>query len=276
MSSSKQKLIEHLSHYGIRHFSDDSYWDWGGEQLGERGTGKLNRLRLPLQEGCATAEEMRSFYDFISEPKIGAVVHSSKADAIRASGEAIKDHLGGRLRILDLGCGFGYLTTWYAAINSDRHVVGLDISEKSIRQARRFAGRLRFRNVEFLVADIADKIPGGTYDAIVDSQCLSTISHYSPEAFFRSLTNLRLALTLNGILISVSAIGDTARAHEFIEALHKSGFGILSFEFIFHSDLNDTQAYPLICASPGIPSVQFNLKEAYERAAQECMRRSMS
>jgi SAM-dependent methyltransferase len=264
--SNKQDLVEHLNLYGIRQFYDDRYWQWGGEQLGDRNAQTLNRLRAPLQEGCATAEEMCKFYDFISEPNIGAVVHSSKADAIRASGEAIEGRLGARARILDLGCGLGYLTTWYASLNSDRHVIGVDISEKSVRQARRLARRLCIRNVEFLVADIADKIPGGIHDAVVDSQCLSTLTSYSPDAFSRSLTNLRSILTPDGILICVSAIGDSPSAHEFIEGLRKSGFGILSFEFIFHADLNEKQAYTLTIAQPGMHSMDLDLEQEYEQA----------
>lgn len=269
----KPELNEHLRHYGIRHFSDDGYWDWGGEQLGERNVDKLNRLRLPLQEGGATAQELRSFYDFISDPTIGGVVHSSKADAIRASGEAIEGSIQGRTKVLDVGCSLGYLTTWYARINSARHVVGVDISEKSVRQARRLAGRLGIRNVEFLVADISERIPGSTYDAVIDSQSLSTISAYSPEALTRGLTNLRAALEPDGILVSVSAIPDCAAAQDFIENLRKSGFGLQSLEFIFHSDLDEPHVYTHVVTSPGTPSIDINLEAVYQSAVEEVIRR---
>ncbi|TRZ97636.1 MAG: class I SAM-dependent methyltransferase [Nitrospiraceae bacterium] len=273
MPSRKPKLTEHLRQYGIRYFSDDQYWSWGGEQLGERRGERLNRLRKPLQEARATREDLRAFYDFISDSKIGAVVHSMKADAIRASGEAIEEHIRDRARILDVGCGLGYLTTWYACVNRVCHVVGVDILEKSVRQARRLAGRLGVRNVEFQVADFTESVPSGTYEAIVDSQSLSSIFSYSPDALARGLTNLRGVLEPNGILVSISAIGDSKAAQEFIEILYKSGFGIQAFEFIFHSDLNEPAAYPIIVASPGIPSVDLNLEEAYQRAAQEVIRR---
>lgn len=122
---------------------------------------KLNALRDPLQDGCATERDLRSFYDHIANLKVGGVVLSMKADTIRASGEAINGYLSGRNRILDLGCGIGYLSSWYASVNSDRKVVGVDISEKSIRQARRVAERLGIQNVEFKVGDCTKSLPCG-------------------------------------------------------------------------------------------------------------------
>lgn len=273
MPSHKLELTEHLRQYGIRYFSNDQYWAWGGEQLGERIVEKLTRLREPLQEARATPDEVHAFYDFISDQKIGAVVHSMKADAIRASGEAIEKCIRDRTRILDVGCGLGYLTSWYARINPVCHVVGVDYSEKTVRQARRLAGHLGIRNIEFQVANIAENATGGTYDAVVDSQCLSILDSVSPGIVMHCLTNLRAALAPDGILVSISAIGDCATAQGFIEKLQTSGFGIQAFEFIFHSDLGDHGAYPVMIARPGIPSVDLNLEESWQGALLEINRR---
>jgi 2-polyprenyl-3-methyl-5-hydroxy-6-metoxy-1,4-benzoquinol methylase len=52
--------------------------------------------------------------------------------------------------ILDLGCGFGLFTLYYAAQNPNVRVIGIDISSTRIEMAKKSAQKLGIRNVEFL------------------------------------------------------------------------------------------------------------------------------
>ena len=121
-------LAEHLALYGIRHFASEDYWPWAARKLGEEKALKLDELREWVTRPGAKnyPEKIKEFYDSASRPEIAPVIHSMKADAIRASGEAVSRKIAGRKNILDLGCGIGCLTTWYAGLEQDRRVTGID------------------------------------------------------------------------------------------------------------------------------------------------------
>ena len=80
-------LTEHLQQFGIRQFPNSAYyWEWAAKRLGRRLAARVNRVRQPLIEERATAEDLLRFYDFTADPRVSGVVHSMKADAIRACG----------------------------------------------------------------------------------------------------------------------------------------------------------------------------------------------
>src|SRR5688500_20337938 len=51
--------------------------------------------------------------------------------------------------VLDIGCGFGLFSLYYAATAPGRFVRGLDVNPRRIAQARRAAARLRLDNVRY-------------------------------------------------------------------------------------------------------------------------------
>lgn len=74
-------------------------------------------------------------------------------------------------RVLDLGCGNGFLTCFYARLFPDSAVLGLDNSARAIDCATELARKLGLSNVRFESADIADMSAlasdsGGEYDLI--------------------------------------------------------------------------------------------------------------
>ena len=78
----EQTLLAHLSSFGVQHFNDETYWEWGLGQLGDRLAEQTDRLRDPIQDGTATPSQVRRFYDHIADPRVAAVVHSLNAVAI--------------------------------------------------------------------------------------------------------------------------------------------------------------------------------------------------
>jgi SAM-dependent methyltransferase len=74
--------------------------------------------------------------------------------------------IGGR-RILDIGCGLGGKTCYFASAGA-RRVVGVDIDPERIQQARNGAVRRGLGNVHFLVADGRGlPCPAATFDMVL-------------------------------------------------------------------------------------------------------------
>ena len=55
--------------------------------------------------------------------------------------------------VLDLGCGFGLFTLYYAITYPETRFIGVDVSTARIRMARKSAQRLGITNVEFIEGD---------------------------------------------------------------------------------------------------------------------------
>lgn len=73
---------------------------------------------------------------------------------------------------MDVGCGVGILTTWYAACFPDITFLGVDRSLKSIEAARRVAQSLHLSNVSFEPCELPRQaIPGG-FETIISTQAL--------------------------------------------------------------------------------------------------------
>jgi SAM-dependent methyltransferase len=258
MTNDSHFLEQHLRSFGIRPFDSDIYWEWGSKKLGPRRSERLNQLREPLTTG-ATPEQLEAFYDYIARPDVSAVVHSSKADAIRASGYAAELALPEQGRILDLGCSIGYLTTFYALRSARREVVGCDLSAKTINRARQEAKKRKVSNVTFLVADISEKLPPGPFDAITSCQLLATI--YTRRD---ALALLADALSANGVLISIEALGTAEHATRYIDDAADYRLKVIKFAFVYFNDLGCEKAYPAFIFAHRSDPISLDLEQEYK------------
>lgn len=262
-------LKEHLERYGIRHFEGEDYWEWARQELGEPLAKEADRLRSKVTRQCALKpEDVQRFYEFIADPKRAGVVHSMKADAIRASGSAVEERLKGRERILDLGCHLGYLTAWYALKDRERRVTGIDFSKRSIREARKKAGELGVGNVHFQVEEITRFMSEESFDAIVDTQTISSIE--DRDSLFQRLYRF---LTPEGVFLSIPALKSAREARRFLGSLRRPGFHVNTFEFIFYLDCGEPGAYPMITAGQFGEDCGIDIEEAYSGAFKEMITR---
>ena len=85
--------------------------------------------------------------------------------------------------VLDVGCGFGLFSLYYAATGSGRFVRGLDVNGRRIAMARRAAARLTIDNVAYEEAD-ARNFKG---DGEVVAAYMLDIVHHIPEEAVRPL-----------------------------------------------------------------------------------------
>jgi demethylmenaquinone methyltransferase/2-methoxy-6-polyprenyl-1,4-benzoquinol methylase len=98
--------------------------------------------------------------------------------------------------VVDLGCGTGLnLPFLLAAVGPHGHVIGVDLSDAMLAQARARVERRGWRNVELVCADVADyAVPPGV-DAI-----LSTFAITLVPAFDETIGRAALALRPGGRL----------------------------------------------------------------------------
>ena len=110
------------------------------------------------------------------------------------------------VRVLDLGCGFGYFSRW-AAEQGAAKVLGIDLSEKMLARARELTSDAR---ITYQCAEMESlNLPGMTFDLVYSSLALHYIEDY------RTLcARIRKLLTPNGrFVFSVEHPIYTAPSH---------------------------------------------------------------
>jgi cyclopropane fatty-acyl-phospholipid synthase-like methyltransferase len=100
--------------------------------------------------------------------------------------------------VLDIGCGFGLFSLYYAASAPGRFVRGLDVSTRRIGIARRAAARLGIANVQYEQGD-AREFKGDT--DLAAAYMLDIIHHVPAASVPPLLASLRRCLPRGGRLI---------------------------------------------------------------------------
>jgi len=100
--------------------------------------------------------------------------------------------------VLDIGCGFGLFSLYYAATGPRRLVRGLDVSGGRIALARRAAGRLGLDNVSYEEGDARDFKGDGEVAA---AYMLDIVHHVPPATVPPLFRALRASLPTGGRLL---------------------------------------------------------------------------
>jgi SAM-dependent methyltransferase len=167
----RQSLREHLTWWGLRHFtSDREYFLWQRQQLSVEELHQLNIHAERKRTGDSVEE--RAFYDLAAHPRIFPVLYSQRYEYYEAIGLRAMAHLGKAQDILDFGCGLGILTTWYALRFPDANVVGIDRSAASIAIAQQKAKDLGLRNLRFICLDLQTEPFSGSFDLVLTTHAL--------------------------------------------------------------------------------------------------------
>ncbi len=173
----------------------------------------------------AADREVARLYEDYPYPAHG-IVSSVVARMARPTLDALRAQQrfqrGGRLTILDAGCGTGEQALGIARSTPDAEVTGLDYSEASLRFARDLAARHGLA-VRFVRGDLSRPLDEcGPFDLIV---CVGTLHHLAdPEL---GLRHLRAVLAPEGRLLGMvyGAFGKAAlfRARDALDALAGPG-----------------------------------------------------
>ena len=164
-------LHSHLAWWGLRQFtSDAAYFQWQRETLTSEDLTTLHRQVEQKRHG-SSADEV-AFYDATAHPNILAVLYSQRYDYYLAIGQRVADRIGEAQSILDVGCGVGILTTFYARQYPDKTFVGIDRSPVSIARAQEQAEALGLTNVRFDCLDLEQTPSASSYDLILATHAL--------------------------------------------------------------------------------------------------------
>lgn len=164
-------LHTHLARWGLRHvLSDDDYFAWQRASFSSDDLNQLNQQAERKRSGALRDEV--AFYDLTAQPHILPVLYSQRYEYYREMGARVAARISPAQSVLDVGCGVGILTTFYAQQQPDTAFVGIDRSPASIAVAREQAGRLGLTNVRFECLDIEAAPLAGSYDLIVATHAL--------------------------------------------------------------------------------------------------------
>ncbi|HEV8583748.1 MAG TPA: class I SAM-dependent methyltransferase [Methylomirabilota bacterium] len=100
--------------------------------------------------------------------------------------------------VLDIGCGFGLFSLYYAATGPGRLLRGLDLSASRIAMARRAAARLGLENVAYELGNARD-FKGDT--EVAAAYMLDIVHHVPPATVPPLLRQLRRCLAPGGLLL---------------------------------------------------------------------------
>jgi SAM-dependent methyltransferase len=165
------ELEDHLAWWGLKRFtSDEAYFQWQSETLSPAEITALHR-QVEQKRGGSSAEEV-AFYDATTHSNILPVLYSQQYDYYLAIGTRVADCVGEARSILDVGCGVGILTTFYARQYPDRTFVGIDRSPDSIVRAQEQSKVLGLTNVGFECLDLDHTAPTHSYDLILATHAL--------------------------------------------------------------------------------------------------------
>lgn len=112
--------------------------------------------------------------------------------------EEINQYLPDDGRILDVGCGFGLFSLFFASTSRSRDIVGVDLDKARVDLAAASAAKLGLANAAYQHGDVVTWRAEGSFDAIYT---LDVLHHVPADAVPSLLGELRARLRPGGVLI---------------------------------------------------------------------------
>jgi 2-polyprenyl-3-methyl-5-hydroxy-6-metoxy-1,4-benzoquinol methylase len=101
-------------------------------------------------------------------------------------------------RVLDIGCGIGLFSLYYAQVNPKLALRGVDLNPKRIAVARRAAEHLQLTNVAYELGDARGFTSDDQYDAVY---MLDVIHHIPADRVRPLIDEIRKSLPIGGRLL---------------------------------------------------------------------------
>jgi len=121
-------------------------------------------------------------------------------------------------RVLDLGCGFGLFSLYYASVLPGIAIDGIDLNPRRIAMARKAAERLGLTNARYEVGNATDFRGGRLYDA---AYMLDIVHHIPPDTVRPLLEQMAKSLPVGARLLVKDVDRRPAWKRWFTHALDK-------------------------------------------------------
>ena len=237
-------LSEHLLNFRL-HFEHGGEIGGAADHLPEHERLRhLGEPRRPRQADESEFDHSREIHQWDVQTRQASAGALDKADAIRVVGDYVTSELEGA-RILDVGCGVGYLSSWYAAYKPGTQVLGLELSASRIMLARQFALAQQIRNLRFEVCDARHFVPDAPFDTIVDTQGM-----VGPEIGPADIRRVMSWLKPGGKFICVPALGTLAQFVDFLDKLEAAMCRIAKLRWLEFSAGNGRGVFPAMIIAP--------------------------
>jgi 2-polyprenyl-3-methyl-5-hydroxy-6-metoxy-1,4-benzoquinol methylase len=132
--------------------------------------------------------------------------------------DEIGQYLPARGRVVDLGCGFGLFSLYYASVRPGLELEGLDLDSRRIAMAQAAARRLGLENVRYRVGNVMDFRGSQLYDA---GYMLDIVHHIPARAVRPLLEQIAKALPPGARLLVKDVDRKPAYKRWFTHALDK-------------------------------------------------------
>ena len=141
----------------------------------------------PTARDAATASLERAYDSVLFVGRPWPNTHPARMATIaRLVGIEVPDPR--RARVLEVGCGDGGNLVPIAAASPEARLVGIDLSQRAIGEARAFAGALGLANVRFIHGDLRElPTSGDTYDYIIAHGFHSWVPPPVRDALFETI-----------------------------------------------------------------------------------------
>ena len=169
----QQSLRDHLNCWGLRHLeSDPAYFAWQKEVFTPQELATLHQhIEAKRASNDGPFAEI-AFYDLTAHPRSVPVLYSQRYEYYLEVGSRVLRHFENAPSVLDVGCGIGVLTTFYARQQPDSTFLGIDRSPASIALARQQARELGINNVHFECLDMDGEELTGEFDLVISTHAL--------------------------------------------------------------------------------------------------------
>lgn len=121
--------------------------------------------------------------------------------------EEIGQYLPKTGRVLDIGCGFGLFSLYFAARERGRTLLGVDVQAKRIGYARLAAERLGLSNVEYRVGNAVEFDTDEQFDAVY----MLDLIHHLPETDVPGFLKSVVSRLRDGGLLVLKDVEDSPR-----------------------------------------------------------------
>jgi ubiquinone/menaquinone biosynthesis C-methylase UbiE len=111
-------------------------------------------------------ENIKKFYDFITENRFWDVMENTFYDRNKRIMPLVSQDISGKC-VLDVGCGTGLKTVFYALNHPDKEFIGFDISTASLSEATRRKEKYGVKNLELLEMNMQEIHLDKKFDVIL-------------------------------------------------------------------------------------------------------------